>query len=58
MFDKYQEAIIRAVLKVGVTDDPKLLLLWRTSPVGVDGISMSCSFVSSLGLLPLLVVHV
>lgn len=58
MFDKYQDAIIRAVNTFGDRNDPMAFPLFRTPPGGVAGMSTTCSVVSSLGLLPLLVVHV
>lgn len=60
MLDKYQETMIMAVETFGDTEKYVELLLFRTSPGGVAGMSSTWSLAleSSLGLLIRLVVHV
>lgn len=56
MFDKYQEAMMTAVSTVGERIALGVLL-YRTSPGGVAGMSRTWSVVSRRGLLPRRVVY-
>lgn len=57
MLEKYQEAMMRAVKRVGDRKVEERKALLRSSLVGVGGMLIICSD-SSLGLLPRRVVHV